>query len=205
MLDVPASFITLAEERFPDADARYVLPHLIEFYRVSAAIPPVHGVIEDGQILVVSGHKYYKAALALGRSSMRVIVRSADTDQVDRFRAKPGVTLVDVDEIRRRERGEPEVDLLHLFFFAEPLTEAQKTEFDRRFVSFFRALVDRCGQGGELFHVKDLGYSEKTASASFVVRVPAEDQGWYSSYLGISKAFDREVAQILSFNGHELP
>lgn len=186
----PIDAITVDLVRFPDRDERLILEHLTR-YCGKFEVPPSIGIaLENGNAVVVRGHKYLRAFQALKRSTIRVVATSGtSSEDWKRFLTRPGVAELDWEAIRAAEDAERSPMQWHVFYFERPLAARDRAAFEALITSAFPARAPL-----------EISYQDDGLVVEFEVSTPVAHE-WSRDYLASLIAFDRERVPILSFQG----
>lgn len=182
----------------PNRDTALIPEHFVYYCSKFDPLPAIGIEIDGSRIIVKHGHSYVTAARSLGRPRLRAVVSSpAARADVAAFLQRPDVKRLNVDEIRAREDADPIPQNWHVFFFARPLSAAEKSDFDERVGRLF----DRWQQGGAI----RVHHDDARALAEFEAKTPVTDHAWARDNLASFSEFNRTRAPIVSYAGRRFP
>jgi hypothetical protein len=192
LAQVPTNAVTVDDERYPDRDELHVLAHLMRYCSKFDPLPAITIVVEGDTAIVVRGHKYLKAAIQLGRATLRAVIASPPGEaRVRKFLARPDVTVLDWESIKAAE--EKEVTRLgwHIFYFERPLSSEEKRDFDERVSKLFPM------PGGPV----PVTHDDAGPLAEFQVQTPVQDEAAARAHHNVFAAFSSNRARIVTYQG----
>ncbi|WP_394847658.1 hypothetical protein LZC95_09365 [Pendulispora brunnea] len=193
LVELPVDVPVLDEPKCPDPDDKFIFDHLVRYCATFDPLPAIT-VRVDGDVAIVSrGHKYLRAARALGRSTVRAVIASAPTNSnVRAFLVREDVRTLDWDTLRRKEEEEANPKGWHVLFFERPLSDLEREDLEERV--------------GALFGVGEVQilYDDAGPCAEFEAITPILDPEWAAKYLAALLSFSRDRVRILSYQGQRL-
>lgn len=167
-----------------------ITDHLERYCSKLDPLPAISVVVDGDVIRVVRGHQYLVVARRLGRPVIRAVVLSPpERDDVKRFLSRSDVVVLDWEAIRALEERNPNPVNPHVFFFARPLSLAEKASFDAEVrVLFSDASVE-------------ISHSDAGPLAEFRTRTPVTNEVWIGQSLNTFLKFSREQVPIISYQG----
>lgn len=192
------------DPQFPDQDGTLIYEHL-KYYLTRPSIfplPAVRVILLNGRLTVFDGHKYLQIARETRAEYIRAFFSSANASREDLLNAIPeGASLVPATEMEE-ELAIPVIPGCQVFFFEDPLDEAQQIQFRVRIAGFFENSKHRAFQAIESRGMQ-VSFPFAGRCAELRGNLPMDDQSWMQPFLSALVRFDREVAKIASFQGRK--
>ncbi len=186
-------------ERFPDRNTSIVYEHL-RYYcsKFSGYLPSPEAQLIDGDLTVVSRHKYALVAQELNSPLARVVIRNASKG-LDEFLSKSGARAVNSEEVMNFENSAV-TDAWHVFFFEARLSENLQEDFSSEMRTFFTSFpVERLM--GQSSYFDNLAFPFEGNCCEFVARAPVGDESWFGEFRQLCCRFNENSCRIISYQG----
>jgi hypothetical protein len=194
-VEVPLERLTIDEKVSPDSDTSCVLEHLTYYCSKFEPLPAVTISVDQGDGLVTRGHKYLQAARALGRPSMRAVIKAASSERaVNEFLSRPGVRSLGPQAASSFEATDARPLSWHVIYFRHALEAEEVWALERSLASSFEE-----SQSGAFKVTYDPGQWR----AEFQARTPVGDQDWANAYLAVLLDFHHRCAPIATWQGRK--
>ena len=207
LVEIDPGEILVDRSRFqPDlVEPAVIYEHLLYCCSKFSSLPAISVEIEKDAAFVIRRHWYLSIAKDLKAPRIRAIIENGtDFDAVQKFLRRPSVTQIDWEEEKKRD-AESTVEYRWLiFFFERPLTESERHSFDLQIVDFYRSLKMPSWFKIENERIIDLSYPRDGLCAEFQALAPFGDERWYAASRAALEKFHREVAPVISFQGHRI-
>jgi len=189
---------------YPDRDASYVYEHLKYFLSkyprldrgIDIAIQP------GGTAIVIREQKILRIAKELGHRTVRAIVSldSADAD-VAVFQRRTGASMLDVSALEQESNSAVSLEW-HVFFFARPLTLAERERFVQDMSRSFEPRASMRFKDVKLTPLT-VDFTHDGLSAEFEAWTPVgeADHEWIKAFIERYVKFSETVAPIVSYRG----
>ncbi len=171
-----------------NTDSTLIMEHLVRYLRRCDELPAVTLRVDEDDVTISRGHTYLQAAKALDRETIRAVVQPANSAGAKALLAHPDVTVLDWHAVQKREAKTQRPRGWHVFYFARPLTEAERTAFEDRIVLMFGQKVA-------------VSFDDTGPCAEFEAETPVNDGEWSRQYLDVVRGFSDSYVKVVSFQG----